>query len=130
MRHEGAFSRIMSAIFGNKVAVRENLFYDTMKGSLDFAPDDIPNVRAVLAYISGGGLEPISIPQTTTTTPKVIAYSATISPDYVLINLTGSPTNLIDNSTNVTYDGANFTIYGLDDGTGHFSDSFTFAIKP
>ncbi len=63
----------------------------------------------------------------TTATPLIIAYSGSPHPNYVLIN---TATNLIDNNTNVQYDGANFTLIGADNGTGHWADSAIFVIKP
>lgn len=47
MRHESVINRILSKIQGVKIAVRENLKYETFKGSSDFSDDDIPNWRAV-----------------------------------------------------------------------------------
>jgi hypothetical protein len=60
MKHESVISRIISAIKGNKIAVRENLFYDTLKGNLDFGLDDVPNMRAVLSANSGGVQNPFA----------------------------------------------------------------------
>lgn len=60
MKHESLINRIASAITGNKIAVVENLFYDTLKGNLDFAPDDIPNVRAVLSLLGNSFSVPFS----------------------------------------------------------------------
>ncbi len=127
MKNESVISRIISAIKNAKVAVRENLFYDTFKGAIDFADDDLINKRTVAAMIAGGGLPATIITAGVDGTPTTVAYTMTANPGYVLIN-TGS--NLIDNLTNVSYDGANFTILGADDGTGKFADSFTFTIKP
>jgi hypothetical protein len=59
MKNESVISRIVSAIKGNKIAVRENLFYNTYKSSVDFADDDIPNWRAVKAGVPG--ISPIAI---------------------------------------------------------------------
>lgn len=127
MKNESVISRIISAIKGDKVAVRENLFYDTLKGNLDFAPDDLINLRCALAILAGGGIAPTPIIAGTTATPLIIAYSGSVSPLYTLVR--GSD-NSFDWNTNVQYDGANFTILGADDGTGKFADSYTFAIKP
>lgn len=49
MRHDISINKILSKVFGVKVPVRENLFYETVKGNLDFADDDLPNWRAVKA---------------------------------------------------------------------------------
>lgn len=49
MRHESVINRILSKIIGIKIDIRENLRYETVKGSLDFADDDLPNWRAVKA---------------------------------------------------------------------------------
>lgn len=127
MKNESVISRIISAIKGDKVAVRENLFYDTLKGNLDFAPDDLINLRCALAILAGGGIVPVPIIAGTTATPLIIAYSGSVSPLYTLVR--GSD-NSFDWNTNVQYDGANFTILGADDGTGKFADNYTFAIKP
>lgn len=59
MKHEGVFSRLISSIFGNKIAVRENLFYNTFKGNLDFTDDDIPNWRATKSLIATTGTAPV-----------------------------------------------------------------------
>jgi hypothetical protein len=126
MKNEIIVSRIISAIFGNKVPIRENLFYDTMKGSLDFADDDVPNWRAVKAAATVGPV-PTTITAGVTLTPLVIPYIGSISPGYTLIR---SFDNSYDNNTTVTYDGTNFTILGADDGTGKFADGYTFSIKP
>lgn len=126
MKNESVVSRIISAIKGARVAVRENLFYDTPKSLIDFADDDLINKRA----LSGAGIiippDPVVITAGVTATPLAVAYVATVSPGYTLLRSDDS----FDNNTNVTYDGANFTIYGADDGTGRFADSFTFSIKP
>ena len=80
MKNESVVSRIISAIFGNKIAIRENLFYDSFKGSLDFAPDDIPNYRAVLAAVGTGGASQIITPITGGTTPNpTTVYYNTVS---------------------------------------------------
>lgn len=126
MKNETVISRIISAIFGEKIAIRENLYYDTIKGDIDFANDDIPNVRAVKAYLTSGGIPPTIIVAGTTGTPLDVAYSATSQPVYSLIR----PDNSYDWNTNVYFDGAKFTIVGADDGSGKFADSFTFNIKP
>lgn len=52
MKHEGLFSRIVSSIFGDKIAIRENLFYNTAKFPADFADDDLPNWQSVKAEIA------------------------------------------------------------------------------
>lgn len=127
MKNESVTSRIISAIKGNKVAIRENLFYDTVKGNLDFADDDLINKRTAVALISGGGITPTPIIAGTTVTPLVIAYSASSNPGYTLRRVSD---NSFDWNTNVQYDGANFTILGADNGSGKFADSYTFAIKP
>lgn len=64
MKHEGVFSRMISAIFGNKIAIRENLFYDTFKGNLDFDDDDVPNWRAVKSITGIPAAGPIIIDKT------------------------------------------------------------------
>lgn len=125
MKNERIISRIISAIKGDKVAVRENLFYDTTKGLLDFAPDDLINLRTALAILAGANQTVIT--SGTTVTPLVVAYAGTITPSYTLIRTSD---NSFDFNTNVQYDGVNFTINGADDGTGHFADSYTFSIKP
>lgn len=51
MRHEPLVNRILSKIAGVKIAIRENLFYETFKGLLDFAPDDLINLRAAQALL-------------------------------------------------------------------------------
>jgi hypothetical protein len=127
MKNESVISRIISAIKGNKVAVRENLFYDTVKGMLDFAPDDIPNWRAVNSVVPVAPPAPTPIVAGTDATPKVIAYNLSGSPSYMLIR--GSD-NSFDWNTNVQYDGINFTILGADNGSGKFADSFMFYIRP
>lgn len=126
MKNESVVSRIISAIKGAKVAVRENLFYDTPKSLIDFADDDLINKRA----LSGAGViippDPVDIVAGLTTTPLIIAYNTTVSPSYTLIR--GS-----DNTydwARVAYDGSRFTITGDDDGTGHWIDDYTFSIKP
>lgn len=127
MKSEGVFSRIISSLLGEKVAVRENFFYNgTRKRASDFALDDLINKQAALDLISASGGTPTNIIAGTTVTPLVIAYAATSFPDYVLIR--GSDDSF-DKDTNVQYDGTQFTINGNDDGTGHFADSYTFAIK-
>lgn len=83
-----------------------------------------------LVYYLPTSPTPTNIVAGTDATPKVIAYSATSNPGYILRCSTSSKANLIDNATNVTYDGTNFTIYGADNGSGKFVDSFVFAIKP
>lgn len=125
MKNESIISRIISAINGNKVAVRENLFYDATKGLLDFEPDDLINLRAAQTLISGANQTVITAG--TTLTPLVIAYAETATPGYTLIRTSD---NSFDNNTNVQYDGANFTILGADDGMGHFADNYIFNIKP
>lgn len=130
MRHESVISRIISAIRGGKVAVRENLFYDTVKGNLDFADDDLVNKRTVAGMIAAGGIviPPTDIVAGTTDTPLVIPYADTENPGYTLVRLSD---NSFDWNTNVQYDGTNFTINGGEGATaGKFADSFTFAIKP
>lgn len=47
MKNESVISRIISAIKGNKIAVRENLFYDTVKGIVDFGLDDLITLRVL-----------------------------------------------------------------------------------
>jgi hypothetical protein len=64
MKHEGVFSRLISSIFGNKIAVRENLFYNTFKGNLDFTDDDIPNWRATKSLIATTGTAPVYLDKT------------------------------------------------------------------
>lgn len=126
MKNESVVSRIISAIKGNKVAIRENLFYDTVKGNLDFAADDLINKRCALAILAGGGVDPVPITAGTTVTPLIVAYSASANPSYILQRADDS----FDWNTDVKYDGANFTIAGDDDGSGKFADSYTFVIKP
>jgi hypothetical protein len=127
MKNEISVSRIISAIFGNKVAVRENLFYDTLKGTVDFADDDLVNKRYVDSSTGGIPPSPTVIVAGVTRTPLVIAYSATSSPAYTLLRTSD---NSYDNNTTIIYDGANFTILGVDDGTGKFADGYKFSIKP
>jgi hypothetical protein len=127
MKNESVISRIISAIKGNKVAIRENLFYDTVKGTVDFDDDDLVNKRYVDSSTGGIPPNPTVIVAGTTATPLVIAYSATSSPAYTLLRTSD---NSYDNNTTVTYDGTNFTILGADDGTGKFADGYTFSIKP
>lgn len=128
MKNESVISRIISAIKGDKVAVRENLFYDTVKGNLDFEDDDLINKRTVEAIISGGTLQiTTNIVAGTTPNPKTVAYSGMVNPSLVFRNLDGSnysgATNNVDNGTDIV-------LTGDDDGTGHFADTFTFIIKP
>lgn len=78
MKNESVISRIISAMFGNKIAVRENMFYDSMKGSVDFAPDDIPNWRAVLAAVGTGGASQIGTAITSGVTANPITVYYTI----------------------------------------------------
>lgn len=125
MKNESVISRIISAIKGSKVAIRENLFYDTAKRLLDFAPDDLINLRAAQALISG--VNQTVITAGVTVTPLVIAYIETPVPGYTLIR---TADNSFDFNTNIKYDGENFTILGADDGTGHFADNYIFNIKP
>ena len=127
MKHESVISRIISAIKGNKVAIRENLFYDAIKGTTDFADDDLPNWRSVKAIISSGGGVPVTITAGVTGTPLTIAYTLSATPSYALKRTSD---NSYDWNTGVTYDGAHFTINGANDGTGHFADSYVFCIKP
>jgi hypothetical protein len=127
MKNEIIVARIVSAIFGNKIPIRENLFYDKFKGTVDFADDDLVNKRYVDSSTGGIPPNPTVIVAGTTATPLVIAYSATSSPAYTLLRTSD---NSYDNNTTVTYDGANFTILGADAGDGTFADGYTFSIKP
>lgn len=129
MKHEGAFNRIISVIFGDKVAVRENLFYNTFKGSLDFAPDDLPNWRAVLAVVPGGGETAITTPIVSgvTSNPITVNYGTMVNPTIILRNVDGS--NYSGSGHNVD-NGVEIILTGDDDGTGHFIDTFTFILKP
>lgn len=70
---------------------------------------------------------PITITAGITATPLTIAYTGNASTSYALRRASD---NSYDWNTNVQYDGLNFVIYGADDGTGHFSDSYIFGIKP
>lgn len=128
MKYEVIISRIISAITGDKVAVRENLFYDSFKGAVDFTDDDLVNKRYVDSIVPGGGVAPVPsiITAGVTPTPLVVAYNATTSPIYSLKR----PDNSFDWNTTVQYDGADFTINGADDGSGKFADSYIFTIKP
>lgn len=62
-----------------------------------------------------------------TATPLTISYTGNASTSYALRRQSD---NSYDWNTNVQYDGLNFVIFGADDGTGKFSDSFIFGIKP
>jgi hypothetical protein len=69
---------------------------------------------------------PVSIIGGTTSNPLTVPYVGNSSTGYTLRRADGS----FDWNTSVTYDGSQFVITGDDDGSGHFSDSLTFAIKP
>jgi hypothetical protein len=127
MKNEIIVARIISAILGNKVPIRENLFYDKFKGTVDFADDDLVNKRYVDSATGGIPPNPTVIIAGVTPTPLVVAYNATSSPGYTLVRTSD---NSYDYNTTVIYDGANFTIVGADDGTGRFADGYTFSIKP
>lgn len=81
-------------------------------------------------WFDGPKLAPIIITAGVTETPKTVPFIGDYLTGYVLRNISGSPANLIDNNTNVTYDGSNFVIYGADDGSGKFAESFIFGIRP
>jgi len=124
MKNESVISRIISAIFGSKIAVRENLYYDTTKGTLDFADDDLPNWRAVLAVVPGAGAQQIETPIIggTSNNPVTIYYTiltptgtgVTSSPDTIYVN---------EPAVNVTGTGvgAHFTVVTV----GNVADSIT-----
>lgn len=103
---------------------------ETYSFTADLRDNSLITKAMMINYVGIAPPTPTNIVAGTDATPKIIAYSATSNPGYVLINLTGSPVKLIDNATNVTYDGTNFTIYGADNGSGKFIDSFVFIIKP
>lgn len=126
MKNESVISRIISAIKGNKIAVRENLFYDSFKGSVDFALDDVPNWRAVLSASPIVPPATVNIISGTTPTPLIVAYNSSSGPGYTLQRADNS----FDWNTGVKYDGTNFTITGDDNGSGKFADSFVFKIRP
>lgn len=73
MRHESIVSRIVSAIFNTRIPIRENLYYDSFKGTLDFADDDLPNWRAVKAF-SNAPPFPYNIPSGSQT-PIIINFT-------------------------------------------------------
>lgn len=60
MSHIGVLTRIISKLVGQKVAIRENLYYETVKGNLDFALDDLINLRC--AQVIAGGPQPVYLP--------------------------------------------------------------------
>lgn len=138
MKHESLVNRIASAIFSQKIAVRENLFYDAFKGSLDFADDDIPNWRAVQAIVGGGG-SPVAIPIGTPLTSgyvqvaytpyaafgdnprkwvEIIVDANTTEQIYIMIR------NVYVTGT-LTY----INVYAADDGTGHTLDDLRLIIS-
>lgn len=128
MRGEYAISRIISAIFSNKVAVRENLFYDTVKGDLDFADDDLINKRCLLALIPDPDSQIITpIIGGTTGNPITVTYGAMTNPTLIFRNADGSnyagAVNNVDNGTAIV-------LTGDDNGSGKFADSFSFILKP
>jgi hypothetical protein len=68
-----------------------------------------------------------------TATPLTISYNALDYPAGAKYELIRAPDNKYDWNTNVAKfvpvsGSASFVIYGDDDGTGHFADSFTFSI--
>lgn len=71
-------------------------------------------------------------------TPTTIQAGVTVNPLIVifvgnastLYSLRRAADSSYDWNTSVIFDGSQFTITGDDDGTGHFADGFTFAIKP
>lgn len=113
MKHESVISRIISAIFGGKIAVRENLFYDTFKAAIDFLDDDIPNWRAVKAvavadqeiFIAAGSPYPTPL-------VKNVDFYSTILRPFVLQVIPGTV------ATEDTTNGANLiTTYVFTDAT-------------
>lgn len=125
MKNEGVISRIISAIKGDKIAVRENLFYNIRKGALDFELDDLPNWNAVLSVVPVSP-DPVPITAHVTTTPLTVPYDVGNNPLYSLKR----DDNSFDWNTGVVYDGTSFIITGDDDGSGKFADDFVFQIKP
>jgi hypothetical protein len=127
MKNESVISRIISAIKGNRIAIRENLFYDAYKSTIDFADDDLPNWRAVKAEI--GNINQITTPITSGVTgnPITVAYTGMVNPTLIFRNGDGSnysgATNNVDNGTEII-------LTGDDDGHGKFADTFSFIIKP
>jgi len=138
MKNEGVISRIISAITGNKIAVRENLYYDTIKGTVDFALDDLINLRTAHALLNGVPFQAV-IPAGTA---MPVNYTETDIPGldkyfqykiYIPLNSTtntpiGTPRidAIFTDSTKVTL--ASINVYGNDDGSGNFNEDTTVTI--
>lgn len=105
MKNEYIISRIKSAIFGNKVAIQENLYYDTYKSLGDFSPDDLVNKRALL----GAGVVPpvfVTIPSGTAgatfaiTAPDLLLLANLIFPFSMNVFVKSTPTGQISMTDN------------------------------
>lgn len=127
---KGVLAEWIRSMTGGPIQSDSDIVYTNPPSLTDLEDNGLVTKDMLLSSIPGGGPDPISITQGVDLTPMTVPYGDTPSPDYVLINLTGSPNNLIDRQTNVTYFGGNFVIYGATaDGTT-FADSFLFSIKP
>ena len=78
-------------------------------------------------WFNGPAQTKITITAGVTSTPLTIPFVGDGFASYILKRASD---NSFDNNTTVTYDGANFVLYGADDGTGHFADSYIFGIRP
>lgn len=96
----------------------------------DLQDDSLITKYLLLNNVNPTPPDPVVITAGTTVTPLTVAFAGGASTGYSLVRTTGDRAPMIDNDTNVGWDFATFTIYGADDGTGHFADSFIFGIKP
>lgn len=133
MKHEGAFSRIISVIKNVKVAIRENLFYDSVKTLIDFADDDLINLRAAKSLISGGDDIKTPIVGGTTANPITIEYGSLTDPTIICRNTDGTEYSGTQKTLDNAYAGSpdnSITFTGDDNGSGKFLDTFYIILKP
>ncbi len=144
MRNERVISRIISAIFGDKVAVRENLFYDTVKGALDFADDDLINKRAAAAlsgveyqtFAVAGDPNPLNIPVATLVANGINKLEPAVRNTIPLYGHANSDTtegtvsrvdyNYTDPTKTVL---VSIDVWGNDNGSGGFNEDTNFTIS-
>ena len=104
-----------------------DLYFQSTGGTFYVKQKVSGNWTTQASFNLSGAPAPVRITGGTTASPLVVQFTSNATTTgYLLIRPDGSR----DYNTKVTYDGTNFTIHGdTSDGT-HFTDSYTFQIKP